>query len=251
METTETEPPYYLAQYHPHDLLIMKHFPGTDLRSMQPAERHHEERHQLYIRARIREGHRGQTPRVPWPMPPPRPYEETEVGVKEWRRTALQTIEHRGLLYGDTSTADHADRQTKSQYLPETCIQSVSWKAYRVLQVSELLENILRHATPSTQYAAWSVAFAWRCTVEHVFQSQYHIAYPCSPVGYSDYIKDETTWMQSTENELTWLAENPELPLQAAAFDTKNRFICARVTQARELPCHVSDIIDSLRLHAR
>jgi len=231
-------------QYHPYDLLILKHFPDKDLRHVQRGEHR-----RLYDSARLNEQFGIRPPRDSWPLPPPRPYEELEPGVEEWRRTALRTIDTRVSLYANAATLYTALGRSAQIESPPT--ERHARQPHRALHVTEILEEILRHAAPRDQYAARNVCCKWRHTIEYILNSSYRSQFPCSPVEYHSHINAHWTWQQPSEEELAQLEKRPELLSHEAAHAAKNFWVPARITQARALPSEVSKTISSLALHSK
>jgi len=230
------------AQYHPYDLLILKHFPDKDLRHVQRGEHR-----RLYDSARIKEQFGIQPPRDSWPLPPPRPYEELEPGVEEWRRTAIRTIDTRVSSYANAATLYKALGRSAQIKSPTELHER---RPHRALLITEVLEKILRHGAPRDQYAARDVCCKWRHTIEYILSSSYRSHFPCSPVEYHSPFKAHWAWQQPSEEELAQLEKRPELLSHEAAHAATNFWVPARITQARALPSDVRKTIRSLSLHA-
>jgi len=221
--------------YHPYDALILKYFPNTDLASRT--------QYRTFLDLALSFEEDGEVPpHVPWPLPPPRPREELEAGVEEWRSTVLHAIDTRLALYAHGPTQSSAARPTihsNADHHPTV------GRAHRALCVSEILENILRHATPSSQYAAWNVSVAWRDMIAFILKSQYRSHIPCSPVDYDQLVDIKIQWLQPSAPEIAHTAEVVDMISRGAGRHAYFYFP-ARLTQAHELPELTSNAIAAL-----
>ena len=73
-------------KYHPHDVLIYKYYTATEVAN-SPHPR------ALLCVSRMQEEEGLGAPRIPWPLPPPSRRDTLEIGVEEWRASALRTID--------------------------------------------------------------------------------------------------------------------------------------------------------------
>lgn len=73
---------------------------------------------------------------------------------------------------------------------------------HRALGVKELLEQMLREATPRTLYAVWNVSKGWRDMVSYILQTRFHSPYPCDPVDRGRAISPKLGWMQPSDDEI-------------------------------------------------
>ncbi|KAF2822194.1 hypothetical protein CC86DRAFT_358321 [Ophiobolus disseminans] len=137
--------------YHPHDVLILKYFPDAVLNS--PARSNY---HSHLTLARFYEKD-GAPHFTPWPLPPPRPREELELGVEEWRSNTLRTIDTRISLYEPRPTIPGT---TRPSTFTNTGLRPTICHPHCALYVTGILENVLRYAIPSAQYNAWNVSKA-------------------------------------------------------------------------------------------
>ena len=221
--------------YHPYDVLILKHFPDTDL-----ASRHH---YRTSLDLALSFEKQGKVPpHASWALPPPRPREELEEGVEDWRSTILHAIDARLALYAHNLTLPSSTRPAITSDAP---LRPTIDRAHRALHVNEILENILRHATPSSQYAAWNVSVAWRDMIAFILKSQYRSHIPCSPVDYDQLVNIKIQWLQPSALEIAHTTEVVDKVLRSAGQHTYFYFP-ARLTQAHQLPELTSNAIGTL-----
>jgi hypothetical protein len=74
------------SKYHPHDLLILKHFPEQDLPALWDVDDTYS---LVYDTAWPLEEADLPPPHIPWPLPPLRPHASLKPGVEAWRRAIL------------------------------------------------------------------------------------------------------------------------------------------------------------------
>jgi hypothetical protein len=211
--------------YHPHDVLILKHFPHTDLTSRS--------QYRTFLNVALNYEEAGTyPPHKRWTLPQPRPREELEAGVEEWRSKILHTIDTRLALYGRSRAMPSAVYHAIAS---DTNLPPATDRTHRALRVNEILEQILRRATPNTQYQAWNVSKAWRDTVAYILKSQHRSPVPCSPVEYNQLVDSKLRWLQASEEELVHIAKVVQTISQRAA-QYPVQYFSARFTQAHELP---------------
>jgi hypothetical protein len=160
------------SKYRIHDVLILKHFPDADVHASDSNVL----RNSAIAYARLEAA----PPQVPWPLPPPRPREELEAGIEEWRAAALRVIDARLGLYNTNALASQASVYTAST--ASTGASAVRGSPHRVLGINELLEKILRDLAPSAQHAAWNVSVTWRRMMAYILLTSYRDPYHCSAV---------------------------------------------------------------------
>ncbi|KAI4610198.1 hypothetical protein J4E83_008424 [Alternaria metachromatica] len=195
-------------KYHPSEVLLYKWYTAKQIASSQ-------NRSALRASAAMREALGEVPPRVPWPLPFRRPREQLEIGVEEWRESSLRIIDQRIALYDPKSSGKRSPLAT-----PPAKSENQNGLPHRALGIKELLEQILRYATPSAQYAAWNVSKGWRDMVRYILQTQFRIPYPCGPVEYGDAIQPDLNWLQPSDSEIARFQEIVD-QLQAATVDIR------------------------------
>ncbi|KAI4695719.1 hypothetical protein J4E81_006047 [Alternaria sp. BMP 2799] len=212
-------------KYHPSDVLLYKWYTAKQIADSP-------NRSALYASAAMRETSGEVPPRVPWPLPFPRPREQLEIGVEEWRESSLRIIDQRIALYDSKSSGKRsplAASPAKSE--------NQNGLPHRALGIKELLEQILRYATPSTQYAAWNVSKGWREMVRYILQTQFRIPYPCGPVEYGDAIQPDLNWLQPSDSEIAKFQEVVDQLLENSYCGLfPDSFFTARLSHADKLP---------------
>ena len=72
-------------------------------------------------------------PRIPWPLPPPRPREHLEAGAEEWRSATLRYIDTRPNMYGPAAPErEHPPPNLSADRTARVCF-------HHALDVNELL----------------------------------------------------------------------------------------------------------------
>jgi len=239
------------AQYHPYDSLIAKHFPDHNLSLL------HANKHQLgslYILA-LKIDHNRVNHQTRWSE---QPHPSVMLGVEEWRRALLYTIDARLQLYSNHTRSMGAPPFGTTRELQPG---DLSFSARRVFDIPELLEMILRYATTDSQYAAWNVDVSWRRTIRYILESRYHSHHPCLPVNHGQRIDRELFWLQPTEQEIidiehAILSLRQEITPQGPATTTASipapsPYFPARISQARNIPQLYYDKIRNCYEHIR
>ena len=220
-----------MSVYHPHDLLIAKSFPDEDLPSIGYDSM---EYLALYEISCDKERF-GQEPcRIPWPLPPLRPRESQEAGVEQWRSKALQAIDSRVAMF----TSASVPQPTLDTSIPQPSISPIfAGPVHRLLLIPEMLELILRQATPETQHTAWNVNRLWRSTLEHILAYQYRSCYPCPPVEYGDRIRMDPNipWITPSNDELALVEQEVAGASRKSLQELTKVYYPARVAQAISL----------------
>ncbi|KAL1799431.1 hypothetical protein ACET3X_003468 [Alternaria dauci] len=220
-----------MSKYHPHDLLIAKFFPDEDILSMGYDS---VEYSAICQSARVLERMGEKPPRIPWPMPPPRPSEFLEAAVEQWRSEALRAIDSRIAMF----SSDAVPQQTvATQALRAATISNPSAPVHRLLLIPELLELILRQATPQAQHTAWNVSRFWRKTLEHILAYQYRSRYPCPPVGYGERIDIQKgiSWMQPSDDDIARVEQETVNASQRPLRELSQVYYPAIIAQASSL----------------
>jgi hypothetical protein len=112
---------------------------------------------------------------------------------------------------------------------------SVTPRAYRALLIPEILELILRHAAPRTQYAARNVNTTWRSTAQYVLSSQHRSHHPCSPVEHGQLIDTSLSWLQPSDDKIADAEREAVTLSHKALTELETPFWPARITQAHAL----------------
>jgi len=220
------------SPYHPHDVQILKFFPDEDLPSLSGSQHKG-----LYHLAVEFEQMDSPPPAVPWPSPPPRPRDELEAGVEDWRKSALEAIDARVALF------DHRQRTSNRclQIAPLTK-SGCTGLPHSALLIPELLEYILRLATPSAQCAAWYVSRSWRLTTEYIWMQQYHNPQPCEAIEFGQSYDPSLHWLPAAKEDIIELEQSAPLLLQQSVtsegWGKPAPFIPARLTQDPSVPVH-------------
>jgi hypothetical protein len=188
----------------------------------------------LYQSARILEKMGEKPPRIPWPMPPPRPPEFLEAAVEQWRSEALRAIDARVAMFS-SDAVPHYTVATHGLQVPAS--PNLSASVHRLLLIPELLELILRQATPQAQHTAWNVDRLWRRTIEHILAYECRSYYPCSPVEYGDRIDIQTgiSWMQPSDDEIAHVEQETATASQRPLHELRQVYYPARIVQASSL----------------
>lgn len=218
------------SKHHPYDVLILKYFPDNYITQLLRYE--HRLEYFVLLRDARALGELGSVPpKIPWPLPPPRPYEDLESGVEEWRVASLQTI--------DTRIARYATGLIRCDAPPvkPACCRG---HFHPLFGVTELLENILRNTTLGTLYAAWNVSKSWRDITKLILQTHCQTPHPCLPIKHGDAIEQNLMWLRPSENQLAQVEDTLD---KMIVFDQNRRstginprtFIPGRFTQAHEL----------------
>jgi hypothetical protein len=214
------------TQYHPYDHLVLKYYPDKDLVAL----RQDWHRLEVFYEAAARREKNGQAPpRIPWPLPPPRPRDELEAGVEEWRSAALRVFDMHLNMY-KPGLALQKTFNTKSPQTsdpPTTLI-----KTHRALLVPELRELILRHAPPAAQFTARNVNHAWRDTIEYILGSQHRDYYPCPPVEYGQLIDADLPVSQPSDDEIAEAEQRIAMFPQMSHYDASRVHYTASIAQS-------------------
>jgi hypothetical protein len=227
-----------ISQYHPHDIQIMKYFPDKNIPAFYENGMAFAS---LYENSRNFEKLGIQPPRVPWPLPPPRPRDSLEAGVEEWRTTALDAIDSRLAVYAHRPAVQPvSDTKSVSSYIQTHEHTPV---VLRVLLIPELLEMILQYAAPSTQYTAWNVNTTWRSTIKHILGSRHRSAGSQKPVDYGQVMETSPLWLQPSEEEIAEIEQFAATLSSKTHREATERFFPARIVQARALSLEASTAI--------
>ena len=220
-----------MSVYHPHDLLIAQFFPDEDISSMGYDSTMYSA---LYQSARILEKMGEKPPRIPWPMPPPRSPEFLEAAVEQWRSEALRAIDSRVAMFSSDAVPHHT---VATHGLQAPALPNPSASVHRLLLIPELLELILRQATPQAQHTAWNVNRLWRRTVEHILAYEYRSYHPWPPVEYGDRIDIQTgiSWVQPPDDEIAHVEQETATASQRPLHELRQVYYPARIVQASSL----------------
>jgi hypothetical protein len=215
---------------HPHDVLILKHFPHEDITALF-AEGDFDK---LYSLASRLEAFKERPPQVLWPLPPPRSRYIMKQGVEAWRIKALNSINSRLGSYSDNNPEleKHAHLDVSHRL------------SHHALLVPELVENIIRQTTPITQLTAWSVCKVWQATVEFILRRQNRSYNPCSPVEYGQPVIKSQLCVQPSAQEITDTVRSIRNAAPRGLFDDNpDPFYSAYFSQSRMLPRYIYDLI--------
>jgi hypothetical protein len=140
-DTSEAPEYSHTSKYHPHYVLILKHFPFENLMTLQK-----EKTYDKYLdRTTQLDANDSPPPRFPWPLPPPRPTDELAPSVEKWMTEALRTIHKRIAIYTTSASSKpttlEEDNKNSSETVSATAKATAT--AHRALLVPELLENLL------------------------------------------------------------------------------------------------------------
>ena len=162
----------------------------------------------------------------------PKNADQLEKSVEESRTSALRVIDERIALYDPKSVDQKASLTT-----PLVSQHTRHGGSHRALDVVELLEQILSHASPRTHYAAWNVSRHWREVVVHTLDTQYRVPYPCAAVEHGDAIPPSLKWLPPSNDEVTELQDTIDMT-SSGTHDRRlfDPFLTAQFTQANTLP---------------
>jgi hypothetical protein len=221
-----------MSIYHPHDLLIAKFFPDKDLLSIGYDSHEYSGLRRDAMHSYLSND---EPPRIPWPLPPLRPRESQEAGVKQWRRKALRTINSRIAMFTPGSVPKSTSEPPNSRASTQPDFPA---PVHRMLLIPELLELILQQATPETQHNSWNVNRLWRSTLERILAYEYRSYHPCPPVGYADHIRldSDISWMQPSTDEIAVVERELENAAQKGLHELAEVYYPARIAQAIDLP---------------
>lgn len=124
---------------------------------------------------------------------------------------------------------------------PPLAPQGPTGAPHRALLIPEILENIIRVASPTIQWAAWYVCHSSRSTTEYIWRQQYHKPFPCEPVEYAQNIDPNLRWLPATETEISQF-EKITLKDYSEMWNPNNsnpdrfNYIPARVSQDLSFP---------------
>jgi hypothetical protein len=229
-----------IARHHPYDIQILKYLPERDVSILSESE------YRTLYDESITLEQRATRPTIgPRKVLPTRPYEELELGVEEWRKAALHSIDLcLSSFVNTTMLVTYKNHQTSPQKLPR-CRHD--FPAHRALQIFELLDNIIGYVIPASQYSAWHISSVWRRSVEYVLNSHYYVPYPCPPVEFRQHIDPKLECLQPLETQLARNEHNPKLFIEEA-MNLGMSFLPVHITQARALPNTVRTAMDTIYL---
>jgi len=131
----------------------------------------------------------------------------------------------------------------------------------RAIAIPEMLEAILRAASPDTQLTAYRVSSSWRDMAEFVIQSTamsstwFGLHHPCDPVQYGDLIDASLDWRQPHDEEINEFERDVDnarqmlrdLPDQHTELNPM--YFSARLSQAKRLTQNASDKFQIFKAH--
>jgi hypothetical protein len=215
---------------HPYDVLILKHFPHEDVTALF-AEGDFDK---IYERASLLESIIEPPPQVPWPLPPPRSPEKMEQGVEAWRARALNAIRSRLISYSYDNPELEKHAHLDVSHRP----------SHHALLIPELVENIIRQATPITQLTAWSVCKVWQATVEFILKRQYRSYNSCSPVEHGQPVIQLQLCVQPSAQEITDTVRSIRMAAPRGLIDDNpDPFYPAYFSQSCMLPRYIYDAL--------
>jgi hypothetical protein len=215
------------SRYHPHDVLILKHFPYEDIAALE----HENQYHVVLSNAQDLEAFASPPPEVPWPLPPLRPADQLGPSIKSWKLEAQRLINERVAAYTPGAAAPQTHAYEEKDSLSDSGASSVQ----RTFRIAELLEHILRYASPTSQLNALRVSVSWRSMVQHIIGQSHRTPYPCLPVDHGQLLDPSLNWLRSTQSKL-W--DTDALVATLPSMDSSEalrHFVLARLTQCQGL----------------